>query len=148
MDFREWEKFLNRIRTKLLQCKSARIDIGIMADCQVADFDLRVPVRVLQSFAKAKVWLGLTLMPNGNNQVRYQQKYYNTLSADTPSLERPMNFRQMPPPLPSANIRGNGGASADVFPVFMETLSDRNAELRLHINMPQRRGGRLNCILG
>lgn len=29
----------------------------------------------------------------------------------------------------------------------METLSTRNAELRLHINMPQRRGRKINCTL-
>lgn len=177
VDFREWEKFLKRNRALLLQCESARIDIGIMADCQVADFDLRVPVRVLQAFAKAKVWLGLTLMPNGNNQIRYQQKYYNTFSADTPSSEGPPALPptilqhqakmglypidansslytpdEIPPDATTIAIcqyLGEWGfASNDVPPALMETLSDRNTELRLHINMPQRRGRKMNCILG
>ena len=176
LDFHEWEKFLKRNRSLLLQCESPRIDLGIMADCQVADFDLRVPVRVLQAFAKAKVWLGLTLMPNGNNQVRYQQKCHNTLSADTPSGGRPPalppSIRQHQGKMGLYPIRANsslyspdelppdattiaicqylgewGFASNDVPPALMETLSTRNAELRLHINTPQRRGRKINCTL-
>lgn len=42
--FAEWQRFLEKNRSLLLKdCSSARIDVGIMADFQVADFTLSVP---------------------------------------------------------------------------------------------------------
>lgn len=176
VNFHEWEKFLTHNRPLLLECESPRIDIGIMADCQMADFDLRVSPQVMQAFAAAKVWLGLTLMPNGNKQTRYQKNYYDTLSADRPSCAElqllPPSIRRHQAEMGLYPIRVNsclyepdelppdastiaicqylgewGFASNDIPPVLMETLSSSDRELRLHINLPQRRGRRANCSL-
>lgn len=177
LDFHEWEMFLRRNRELLKQCDTPALDIGIMADCQVADFDLTVQVRVLEAFAQAGVWLQLTFMFNGNEQVRYRKKYYKLLSANAPTgktiqglppsilqhqaamglypvscnsnLYTPEVFPAEASSIAICQYLGEWGFCHNhVPPVLMAELSARNAELRLHVNMPQRRGCKLNCSLG
>lgn len=177
LHFHEWEKFLRRNRELLKQCDTPALDIGIMADCQVADFDLTVPPRVLQAFAQAGVWLQITFMVNGNERVRYQKKYYKLLSADIPtgktiqglppsilqhqsaiglypvscnsSLYAPDDFPTEASTIAICQYPGEWGFCHNhVPPPLMAELCARSAQLRLHINMPQRRGRKLNCTLG
>lgn len=174
--FREWVKFLTRNRELLKQCDYPALDIGIMADCQVADFDLTVQVRVLEAFAQAGVWLQLTFMFNGNEQVRYRKKYYKLLSANAPTGKTiqglPPSILQHQAAMGLYPVSCNSNLyTPEVFPaeastiaicqypgewcfcdnhvspVLMAELSARKAELRLHINMPQRRGRHINCTL-
>lgn len=82
--FAEWQCFLEKNRSLLLRdCSSARIDVGIMADFQVADFTLSVPPELQRALARACVWLSISLMANGNDQSRYAGESYYLLASST-----------------------------------------------------------------
>ena len=82
--FAEWQRFLEKNRRLLLRdCSSARIDVGIMADFQVADFTLSVPPELQRALARACVWLSISLMANGNDQSRYAGESYYLLASST-----------------------------------------------------------------
>ena len=80
--FSEWLRFLEKNRKLLLKdCTSATIDVGIMADFQVADFTLSVPPELLRALARACVWLSITFMAGGNDQTRYGGECYYILAS-------------------------------------------------------------------
>ena len=83
--FSEWQRFLVENRKVLLRdCTSATIDVGIMADIQIADFTLSVPPELLRALARACVWLSITFMPGGNDRIRYGGESYYVLASSTP----------------------------------------------------------------
>ncbi len=87
--FAEWSRFLEKNRKLLLQdCTSATIDVGIMADFQIADFTLSVPPALLQQFARACVWLSITFMAGGNDRIRYGGECYYILTSGTPGKQQ------------------------------------------------------------
>ncbi len=83
--FTGWLRFLEKNRKLLLRdCTSATIDVGIMADFQIADFTLSVPPELLRALARACVWLSITFMPGGNDQTRYDGECYYLLASGAP----------------------------------------------------------------
>ena len=82
--FTGWLRFLEKNRKLLLRdCTSATIDVGIMADFQIADFTLSVPPELLLALARACVWLSITFMPGGNDRLRYDGECYYILASCT-----------------------------------------------------------------
>ncbi len=82
--FAEWSRFLEKNRKLLLRdCTSATIDVGIMADFQIADFTLSVRPEQLLALARACVWLSITFMAGGNDRMRYGGECYYILASGT-----------------------------------------------------------------
>lgn len=87
--FSEWLHFLEKNRKPLLRdCTSALIDVGIMADFQIADFILSVPPELLRALARACVGLSISLMANYNDQSRYNGELYYILSSNAPGEQQ------------------------------------------------------------
>lgn len=87
--FSEWCRFLVKNRNLLLKdCTDATLEVGIMADFQIADFALSVPPELMRALARACVGLSVSLMADSNDHARYGGELYYILSSNAPGDEQ------------------------------------------------------------
>lgn len=177
LPFADWARELNALSSVPLTRHDARIDIGIGTDLMVSEFTMPVPAQAVQLFAAAGVGLSLTLMPNFNEQSRYEGVCHNVLAAETSpqkftrglprSITRHLHDMSLQPhyrhnnftrlvahPLPPGStiavcryIACGGWINLDLAAHFMRRLAAQQSALLLHINLPQKHGLKITTPL-